>query len=66
MNAKIIKIILVVGGGPDKLLLFFDLPSGISSYENEPATATMECAYGTGEKYAKEHFSEVPLEIVRF
>lgn len=49
--------------GPDKLVLKFSFASGCWPY-TEAATATMDCAHGTGEAYAKQHFADTPIQVV--
>lgn len=63
---KILKAIIIVNNGPDKIFLHTNLPcpyipeSGMS----QNAILELECSHTYGEKYLKKHFANVPYEII--
>ncbi len=61
----ITNITIVCGkNGPDKISMFTNLPSAMYPYTGYQ-DINMSVANGKGEEYIKEHFPNVPFEIVK-
>ncbi len=62
ITLEITKIQVLTGSGPDAVLLNTTLPEGCWPYTGH-ATLTVQVAAGTGEDYARKHFSGLDVEV---
>lgn len=60
---SVLSVTLLVGNGPDYLILHTDLPEGSWPFTGK-ATAKMEVAAGTGQDYCAAHFPGVPVKVI--
>jgi len=60
---KITKITIVLGSGPDTLLMETDLPQSMWPHDGNFGIKG-ECAAGSGISYVKEHFPGIEPTIV--
>lgn len=60
---KVTDITVVIGGGPDTVLMKTDLPHAHYPWTGF-LTVKFHAAAGTGAAYADKHFPGVPVEIV--
>ena len=59
------RITLITGhGGADLAMLEVSLPNGCYPFEGR-AKVDLRLAGGTGEIYCKEHFANVPTEVIK-
>ncbi len=61
---KVLKITILTGKGPDILLLKLDIPNGMWPYDGQ-SSAKIEVAAQKGEDFVKEHFKDIPYEIIK-
>jgi len=57
------KITIILSDTADAVIFQYPITEGTWPYKQK-ATATMHVAYDGGEAYVKEHFPDVPLEVV--
>lgn len=60
---KINRIVIIQGMGTDHVMLETDLPEACWPYDTK-LSITFNAAQGAGPKYAANHFSDIPVEIV--
>jgi hypothetical protein len=60
---NITKITIILSDTADSVIFEYPIKEGMWPY-TQPATATMPVTKNGGEAYVKEHFPDVPVEVV--
>lgn len=63
-SLKINSIKIIIGCGPDYLLLKTNLPQGCWPYEGQ-ASMRLEVAANKGVEYCEKNFSGIPVEVIK-
>lgn len=56
---------ILLGRGPDEVLLHTNLPSSMPGLTQEKAVLNLKCAAETAVQYVGIHFPGIPVEIIK-